>query len=253
MTPNYVDRFGEQLRNAALEPAPSSAAPAAGRFSRSRALLIGGLSVALLGGGTAAAFSVVSDGPNKPSDPALVAPRVIGQATPLSSTDLEAADRAREASEPVVDASAYFSVLTRPARASDLPPSGAPGADAVQDALRLAYDGPGGRVFVHATDREVCVDSYAGTGASHSSTCAPTAQARVEGVYGYAECFKDPPQRRVFSGVAPDGVAEVGAYRRGVLQASASVQANGFVLDTDQPVDALKIGDHTEPLTPVSC
>jgi hypothetical protein len=70
----------------------------------------------------------------------------------------------------------------------------------------------------------------------------------------FEQCFKTgPPQHRVLAGVVPDGVKVVTVSRAGVGQASATVQNNGFMLDTIEPFDTIGLTTARIRVPPVVC
>jgi hypothetical protein len=245
MTTPGLDQFRTEL----LEAADRRQRSAPLRRRRRGTPLLAAAAVLVLGGGTAAAVTLIANGPDNPYDPALHSRTVIGKAHPLTRAEREDVLRRKRLREPVLDATRYFAVLKRPATPSDRIPGRTD-----QTGVRLAASGPLGRVYIRHTARETCVISVPHGGKSSSGSCAPTAVARTRGTFTFTQCFKTgPPQHRYFAGVAPNGVKTVSVTRAGVRQASTTVQNNGFMLDTNEPVDTIELGTARIPLQPVSC
>lgn len=201
--------------------------------------LVAVLALGLTGAGVAVGSAVINDGPDSPDDPPTHAPTVITKGTPLSPADLRRLRRERERRQPVVDARRYFSALT----------------ERTSDSYQTIYDQADGQVAIRATDREVCIQYRHRPQAGATGSCAPTAVAKDYGHYVIEQCIKDAPhpQRRILAGVTPDGVNVVKAKRQGVVQTSAPVVNNAFVLVTDQPIDTVTVGNTNRPLPPVAC
>lgn len=221
---------------------------------RRRVLLLAAAAALALGGGTAGAVALINNAPDDPYDPVPTSPTVTatpGTVHPLSRAERKALQRRADAQAPVLDASRWFTVLTRPPTSADQPP----GMDSVRGA-RLAARTSQGRVYIRATSRRTCVIFLPGNRgpAGATGSCAPTRSARTRGVAVILQCLKSgPPQRRILAGVAPDGTSTVTAFRAGTKQASAPVQWNGWVLDTPQPIDEIRVGPAPTPLPPSSC
>ena len=253
---SFFDSVERQLREATVAQARGSHATVSGwRGARPRrlGLLVAG-AVLLVGSGTATAVTLLSNAPDDPDDPVPTSPTVTarpGTVHPLSRAQRKALQERADANAPMLDAGRWFAVLKRPPTTADRPP----GMESVRGA-RLAAGTPQGRVYIRATARRTCVIFLQGTHgpAGATGTCAPTRSARQRGVAVVLQCLKSgPPQRRIFAGVAPDGITTVTALRAGALQASTPVQRNGGVIDTPQPIDELRAGPVPTPLPPVSC
>jgi hypothetical protein len=194
----------------------------------------------LMLGLTAVGSAVISHAPDSPDDPPSYAgTTTTAVVTPLTAEDLRRMRRERERRQPLIDARRYFSALVRP----------------ISDSYQTIYDRTQGVVSLRATDREICVQYRRVTGAGASGSCAPTAIARTDGIYVIEQCIKNAPhpQRRILAGAAPDGVDVVLAKRQGVVQASAPVVNNGFVLLTDEPFDTINVGNTNRPIPPTTC
>ena len=247
MTTPALGQFRTELVAAAHQPHGESA-PRSLPLRR-RALVLGALAAVTLGGGTAAAVTLINNAPDSPYDPVITSPRVTGKARTLSRAEREALKRRENAGAPILDATRYFAVLKRSPTTADRVPR-----RINQSGIRLAASGPLGRVYIRSTARKTCVLSIRRGERGATGSCAPTAIARTRGVVVWEQCFKrGAPQHRYVAGVVPDGVRTVSVSRKGAQQARASVQHNGFMLDTIQPFDTLKTGNASTPLPPVSC
>lgn len=248
MSTPALDQFRTELLAAAEQRRSPATRPS--RRPHRRVLVLGLATLAVLGGGTAAAVTLTSQAPDDPYDPAVTSPTVFGGPThPLSRAERAAIRRRENARAPVLDARRYFAVLARPATDADRVPRRTD-----QSGIRLAATGPLGRVFIRSTPRRVCALSVRGQRGGTTGTCVPTAVARTRGAVVFEQCFKTgPPQHRYLVGVVPDGVSTVSVSRRGVRQASATVQHNGFILDTAEPFDTLRVGRTRTAIPPVAC
>jgi len=249
MTTPGLDHFRTELVAAAHQTRGSSK-PRSLR-PRRRVLALAASAAILLGGGTAAAVTLISKAPDSPYDPVITSPTVIGRehVHTLSRAEREALRRRENARAPLLDAKRYFAVLKQPATAEDRVPRRMD-----QRGVRLAATGPLGRVYIRSTPRKTCVLSIRHGEGSTTGSCVPTVVARTRGVIVFEQCFKTgAPQHRYLAGVVPDGLGTVSVSRSGASQARATVQHNGFMLDTIQPFDTLQIGKASIPLPPVAC
>ena len=253
MSTSALDHFRTELVAAAhARQVQAQAVPR--RRPQRRVFLLAAAAALALGGGTAGAVALINNAPDDPYDPVPTSPTQTaapGAVHPYSRAERQALQRRADAQAPVLDASKWFAVLKRPPTSADRPP----GMQSVRGA-RLAARTPQGRVYIRATSRRTCVIFLQGSRgpAGATGSCAPTRSARQRGVAVFLQCLKSgPPQRRILAGVAPDGTSTVTAFRAGAQQASTPVQRNGWVLDTPQPIDEIRVGPTPMPLPPSSC
>jgi hypothetical protein len=149
-------------------------------------------------------------------------------------------------------------------RARSAVPSRAPILDARRSfaaltALRTGqqariYSDATGTVSARATNRMVCVDYRPKRKGRSIGTCQTTSRARRYGVY-IVQCAPSAATAVLMTvaGLAPDGVTVVQAQRHHRTQASATVRHNGFILTTDQAIDAIALRTRTQTIPPQTC
>ncbi len=210
----------------------------------------------LFGGGIAVAAGTLDtpESPQSADTPALLPAQHTQESAPPQPP--------AQASGPDRDATKHFTILKRIKRSGDSLPADSPMMTALSsvdtDKTRLARADKLGSVRIVPAAKEVCVSTIYSLSRNKgaSENCAPTTAAEANGVYTVIECSAaEHPQRRYFSGVAPDEVQAVHLLRRGQLIASVPVEHNGFSVQIDEPVDSIDMvgAGGARALPPVAC